>query len=49
MFLYMEAGSCGFVNLGPALALCEKEHPQLPVTFAPNVPARLGTLFPDLR
>ena len=34
MFLYMEACSCGFVNLGPALALCEKEHPQLPVTFA---------------
>ena len=34
MFLYMEAGSCGFVNLGPALALCEKEHPQLPVTSA---------------
>jgi hypothetical protein len=34
MFLYMEASSCGFVNLGPALALCEKEHPRLPATFA---------------
>jgi hypothetical protein len=34
LFLYMEAYSCGFVNLGPALALCEKEHPRLPVTFA---------------
>jgi hypothetical protein len=34
MFLYMEAASCGFVNLGPALALCETEHARLPVTFA---------------
>src|SRR5271169_3053039 len=34
MFLYMEAGSCGFVNLAPALALCENEHPRLPATFA---------------
>ena len=34
MFLYVEASSCGFVNLGPALALCEKEDSRLPVTFA---------------
>ena len=34
MFLYVEASSCGFVNLGPALAVCEKEHPRLPATFA---------------
>jgi hypothetical protein len=34
MFLYVEASSCGFVNLGPALAVCEKEHPRLSATFA---------------
>ena len=34
MFLYVEAYSCGFVNLGPALALCEASHPSLPSTFA---------------
>lgn len=34
MFLYVEAHSCGFVNLGTALALCEKAHPRLPATFA---------------
>ena len=34
MFLYFEAHSCGFVNLGPALALCERAHPRLPATFA---------------
>src|SRR5579863_4607734 len=45
MFLYMEAASCGFVNLGPALALCEKEHPQLPVTFARMFLHGLGRLF----
>jgi hypothetical protein len=45
MFLYMEAGSCGFVNLGPALALCEKEHPQLPVTFARLFLHGLGRCF----
>jgi hypothetical protein len=45
MFLYMEAGSCGFVNLGPALALCEKEHPQLPVTFARMFLHGLGRCF----
>src|SRR5260370_1659236 len=32
MFLYVEASSC--VNLAPALALCENEHPRLPATFA---------------
>src|SRR5579862_9569035 len=45
MFLYMEAASCGFVNLGPALALCEKEHPRLPVTFARLFLHGLGRLF----
>jgi len=45
MFLYMEAGSCGFVNLGPALALCEKEHPQFPVTFARLFLYGLGRVF----
>ena len=45
MFLYMEAGSCGFVNLGPALALCEKEHPRLPVTFARLFLHGLGRCF----
>jgi hypothetical protein len=34
MFIYFEASSCGFVNLGPALAVCENVHPRLPVTFA---------------
>ena len=34
MFLYFEAYSCGFINLGPALALCERAHPRLPATFA---------------
>jgi len=34
MFLYFEAHSCGFVNFGPALALCERAHPRLPATFA---------------
>ena len=34
IFLSVEAHSCGFVNLGPALALCEQHHPRLPATFA---------------
>ena len=33
MFLYFEANSCGFVNLGPALSLCESVHPRLPATL----------------
>ena len=45
MFIYFEASSCGFVNLGPALALCEKEHPRLPVTFARLFLHGLGRLF----
>lgn len=45
MFLYMEAASCGFVNLGPALGLCEKEHPRLAVTFARTFLHGLGRLF----
>src|SRR5579863_3895850 len=45
MFLYMEAASCGFVNLGPALSLCEREHPQLPVTFARMFLHGLGRCF----
>jgi hypothetical protein len=45
LFLYMEAYSCGFVNLGPALALCEKEHPRLPVTFAGRFLSSMGRHF----
>jgi hypothetical protein len=45
LFLYMEAYSCGFVNLGPALALCEKEHPRLPVTFARRFLSSMGRHF----
>ena len=45
LFLYMEAYSCGFVNLGPALALCEKEHPRLPVTFARQFLSSMGRHF----
>ena len=45
MFLYMEASSCGFVNLGPTLALCEREHPQLPVTFARLFLEAIGSCF----
>ncbi|MGI8743639.1 MAG: hypothetical protein ACR2NN_13915, partial [Bryobacteraceae bacterium] len=33
VFLYMEAESCGFVNLGPVLPILEKAHPRLPATF----------------
>jgi hypothetical protein len=45
MFLYMEASSCGFVNLGPALALCEREHARLPATFARLFLESLGSCF----
>lgn len=45
LFLYMEAYSCGFVNLGPALDLCEKEHPRLPVTFARRFLTSMGRHF----
>jgi hypothetical protein len=45
IFLYMEASSCGFVNLGPALALSEREHPQLPVTFARLFLEGIGRCF----
>jgi len=45
LFLYMEAYSCGFVNLGPALDLCEKEHPRLPVTFARRFLSSMGRHF----
>jgi len=45
LFLYMEAYSCGFVNLGTALALCEKEHPRLPVTFARRFLNSMGRHF----
>lgn len=33
VFLYMEAGSCGFVNFGPVLPILERAHPRLPSTF----------------
>jgi hypothetical protein len=45
MFIYMEAASCGFVNLGPALTICEEENPRLPVTFARLFLHGLGWLF----
>jgi hypothetical protein len=45
VFLYMGAYSCGFVNLGPALAPCEKEHPRLPVTFARRFLNSMGRHF----
>lgn len=45
LFLYMEAYSCGFVNLGPALALCEKENPRLPVTFGRRFLSSMGRHF----
>ena len=45
MFLYVEASSCGFVNLGPALALCENEHPRLPATFARMFLHSIGSHF----
>ena len=45
MFLYVEASSCGFVNLAPALALCESEHPRLPATFARLFLNSIGSCF----
>lgn len=45
MFLYVEASSCGFVNLGPALALCEREHRRLPATFARLFLDSIGSCF----
>ena len=45
MFLYVEASSCGFVNLGPALSLCEKEHPRLPATFGRLLLNSIGSCF----
>jgi hypothetical protein len=45
MFLYLEASSCGFVNLAPALALCENEHPRLPATFARMFLNSIGSCF----
>ena len=45
MFLYMEAASCGFVNLGPALALFEKEHPRLAATFVRLFLGGIGSCF----
>ncbi len=45
LFLYMEAYSCGFVNLGPALDLCEKDHPRLAVTFARLFLSSMGRHF----
>ena len=47
MFLYVEASSCGFVNLAPALALCELEHPRLPATFARMFLNSIGNHFRD--
>ena len=45
MFLYLEAYSCGFVNLGLALALCEESHQNLPTTFARMFLNSLGSCF----
>jgi hypothetical protein len=45
IFLSVEAYSCGFVNLGPALALCERAHPCLPVTFARLFLNAVGNCF----
>src|SRR5579864_9331439 len=45
IFLSVEAYSCGFVNLGPALALCERTHPRLPVTFARLFLNAVGSCF----
>ena len=45
IFLSVEAHSCGFVNLGPALALCENEHPRLPATFARIFLNGIGSCF----
>src|SRR5271169_5996453 len=45
IFLCVEASSCGFVNLAPALALCENEHPRLPATFARMFLNSVGSHF----
>ncbi len=45
MFLSFEAYSCGFVNLGTALALCEKAHPRLPATFGRLFLNGIGSCF----
>jgi len=45
IFLCVEASSCGFVNLAPALALCETEHPRLPATFARMFLNSIGSCF----
>jgi hypothetical protein len=45
MFLSMDADSCGFVNLGPALSLCEETHPRLPTTFGNLFLNGLGRCF----
>src|ERR1700733_8606609 len=45
IFLCLEASSCGFVNLAPALALCENEHPRLPATFARMFLNSIGSHF----
>lgn len=45
MFLYVEAASCGFVNLGPALVLFEREHPRLAATFARLFLGGIGSCF----
>jgi hypothetical protein len=45
IFLYLEAASCGFVNLGPALVVCEEEHPRLPATFARLFLNGIGSCF----
>ena len=45
IFLCVEASSCGFVNLAPALALCENEHPRLPATFARMFLNSIGSHF----
>ena len=37
--------SCGFVNLGPALALCEQHHPRLPAMFARIFLNGIGSCF----
>src|SRR5882757_310366 len=44
-FLYMEAGSCGFVNLGPVLTILEKAHAGLPATFGNLLLDAIGRWF----
>ena len=45
IFLSVEAHSCGFVNLGPALGLCEQQHPRLPAMFARTFLNGIGSCF----